>query len=100
MERTRIFRTIEFGSPRSNIHLARITRCFTLDIKKYIRRCLNGQILEPFEERIIFMSMFNDIEWTKKGDTETCSYNAKEVAAFGTQFKPENTWWNGNSNAR
>ena len=72
----------------------------TLDIKKYIRRCLNGQILEPFDERIIFMSLFNDIEWTKKGDTETCSYNAKEVAAFGTQFKPENTWWNGNSNAR
>ena len=61
----------------------------TPDIRKYIRRCLNGQILEPFDERIIFMSMFNDIAWTKKGDTETCLHNAKEVAAFGTQFKKD-----------
>ena len=39
-------------------------------------------------ERIIFMSMFNDIEWTKKGNTETtCLQNAKGVAAFTTQSK-------------
>ena len=52
------------------------------------------------------MSMFNDIEWTKKGYTEICLHNAKEVAAFATQvqaralvlFASERTWWNGNCN--
>ena len=54
------------------------------------------------------MSMFSDIELTKKGKTETCLHNAEEVGALVTQFKPghwyflgpasENTWWNGNSN--
>ena len=29
----------------------------------------------------MFMSMFDDIEWTKKGNTETCLHHAKEVAA-------------------
>ena len=50
----------------------------------------HSQVLPPesFEERFIFMSVFNDIEWTKKGNTETCLHNAKEVAAFANQFKP------------
>ena len=39
-------------------------------------------------DRIIFMSMFNDIGWTKKGNTETCLHKATEVAACATQFKP------------
>ena len=34
------------------------------------------------------MSLFNESEWRKKGDTETCLHNAEEVAAFATQFKP------------
>ena len=67
---------------------------------------LNGRDPECIDERI--MPMFNDIEWTKIGNTETCLHNAKEVAAFATQSKPghwcflehasENTWWNGNLN--
>ena len=55
--------------------------------------------------QITIMSMFNDIEWTKKGNTETCLHNAKEVAAFATHVEPgtlgpalENTWRTGNSN--
>ena len=28
------------------------------------------------------MSVFNDIAWTKKGNTETCLHIAEEVAAF------------------
>ena len=69
---------------------------------------MNGQTDESFDERIIFMSTFNDIECTKSGKTETCVHSAKGVAAFATQFKPghwclldpgsENTWWCGNSN--
>ena len=77
----------------------------TLNIKKHIQRYLNGQDPESFEDRIIFMSMFNDNERTQKGNAETCLQNTKEVAAFATRFKPghqcfleaasENTWWNG-----
>ena len=32
--------------------------------------------------RIIFMSLFREIEQTKKGNTETCLHKAKEVAAL------------------
>ena len=54
------------------------------------------------------MSVFNDIEWTKKGNTDVCLHNARKVAANALQFKPrhwcflgsasETTWWNGNFN--
>ena len=57
----------------------------TLDIKRYIQEDLNGRTPESFDERIIFMSMFNDLAWI--GNTETCLYNAKEVAASATEFK-------------
>ena len=53
------------------------------------------------------MSLFYDIDWIKKGVTETCLHNANEVTAFATPFKPghwcflesasENTWWTANS---
>ena len=33
---------------------------------------------ENFEDRIIFMSMFNDIEWTKKEISERCISNRKK----------------------
>ena len=80
----------------------------TLDIKKHVQEHLHGQTPESFDERIMFMSMFNDVEWTKNGSTETYSHNAQEVAVFARQFKPGhwcflghpsgNSWWNGNSN--
>ena len=79
-----------------------------LKIKRHIQECFIGQTSESLDEKIKFMSMFNDIEWTKEGDTETGLHNAKEVAAIATQFMPgpccflalasESTWWNGNSN--
>ena len=34
---------------------------------------------EEFGDRVIFMSMFNDIEWTRKGNEEICISNSKEV---------------------
>ena len=42
-----------------------------LDIKQLVQTHLNGRNPESFEDRIIFMPMFNDIEWTKKGNAET-----------------------------
>ena len=35
-----------------------------VDIKKRIQTYLNGQDSENIEERIIMLSMFNDIDWT------------------------------------
>ena len=53
------------------------------------------------------MSMFNDMERTKKGNTEISLQFFEEVTAFETQFKSgywcllgpasENSWWNGKS---
>ena len=34
--------------------------------------------LEVFKDRIIFMSMFNNIEWTKRGNSERCISNANK----------------------
>ena len=37
-----------------------------------VQKCLNGQYPESFDEVIILLSMFNDIEWNKKCNTKTC----------------------------
>ena len=48
----------------------------------------------------ITMSMFNDTERTKNGNTEKCLHNVEEVVAFATTFtlsllfSTESTWWN------
>ena len=42
--------------------------------------------LEKFEDRIIFMSMFNDIEWTKKGDDENCISKSEKVKTCAKRF--------------
>ena len=36
--------------------------------------------LEHFNERIIFVSMYNDIAWRENGNTETCVQNSTKVA--------------------
>ena len=46
---------------------------------------LGGEKIQPedFKDRIIFMSMFNDIEW--KTDDENCMSNAKNYAVSFSQ---------------
>ena len=68
--------------------MARKPWCFYFEIKKHVQKYMNGQTTESFSDRIVSMSVFNDIEWTKKGNTDTCVHSAKGVAAFATQFKP------------
>ena len=63
MERTRI------GRQRSAFIWHVLPGASNFDIKRLIKEYLNGQTPESFDERIKFMSMFNDIEWTKKGDS-------------------------------
>ena len=42
-----------------------------INIKKHSPTYLKGGVQNILEERIIFMSMFNDIDWTKEGKTES-----------------------------
>ena len=44
----------------------------SLELLQKIQKELKDQNIEPekFEERIIFMSMFNDINWTKRGNSD------------------------------
>ena len=41
---------------------------------------------EHFTDRIIFMSVFNDIAWTAEGNNEQCEYNSQTVAEHARRF--------------
>ena len=71
----------------------------TIDMKRHFQFDLNELNPESFDERVIFMSMFNDTEWTEKGNAETCLHNAQKRLQPNSPAS-ENTWWNGNSNER
>ena len=53
----------------------------TLKILVEIRKMMTESKCEPeqFKGRIIFMSMYNDIGWTKRGNKEHCFANALRV---------------------
>ena len=42
--------------------------------------------LENFKGRIIFMSMYNDIDWRKRGNRENCFANAHRVTKHARTF--------------
>ena len=44
---------------------------------------------EQFEGRIIFMSMYNDILWGERGNTEKCETNSVTVANYARRFPLE-----------
>ena len=47
--------------------------------------------LEDFTHRIIFMSMYSDIEWRAIGNKERCEYNSQTVADYAWRF-PRGHW--------
>ena len=59
----------------------------TLDILEGIRTFMKDQQCEPeqFNDRINFMSMYNDIEWGEEGNTEKCENNSVTVAKLCSQ---------------
>ena len=46
---------------------------------------------EHFTDRIIFMSMYNDIAWQEKGNTERCKYDSQSAANYARKF-PRGHW--------
>ena len=46
---------------------------------------------EHFNDRIIFMSMYNDTAWRARGIKERCEYNSQTVANYARRF-PRGHW--------
>ena len=60
----------------------------SLEILQKTQKDLQDRNVEPekFEDRIIFMSMFKDIEWTRRGNAETCISNSEQVKNYAKRF--------------
>ena len=65
----------------------------SLEIFQKIQKDLKGQNIEPekFEDRTIFMLMFNDIDWTKMGNSKRCIPNSEQVKKFTRRDSREDT---------
>ena len=64
----------------------------SLEILQKFQKYLQDQNIEPenFEGRIIFMSMYNDIEWKAKRK-QRCEYNSQTVAIYARKC-PRGHW--------
>ena len=60
----------------------------SLQILQKIQGDLQGRNIEPenFGDRIIFMSKFNDVDWTRKGYEEKCISNSEEIKMYAKRF--------------
>ena len=65
----------------------------TLGLLEKIQSLMRDLQCEPehFTDRIIFTSMYNDIEWREKGNTERCEYNSQTVANYARKC-PRGRW--------
>ena len=65
----------------------------TLSLLEKIQSLVTDLQCEPehFTDRIIFMSMYNDIEWKAKGNKKRCEYNSQTVTNFARKF-PRGRW--------
>ena len=57
----------------------------TLQLLREIQTTI-AEKLEQFKDRIIFMSMYSDIDWTKDGNDQLCISNSLEFGP-GTEEK-------------
>ena len=65
----------------------------TLGLLEKIQSLMRDLQCEPehLKDRIIFMSMCNDIAWGEEGNTERCEYNSQTVANYAREF-PRGHW--------
>ena len=63
-------------------------RISPLKILQEIQKDIERKNIKPeeFTDRIIFMSMLNDIDWSKRGNDEICISNAERVKDFAKRF--------------
>ena len=59
-----------------------------MEILRKIQKYLQKQNIEPenFEDRIMFMPMFNDIDWTIRGNSKQCISNSEQVKNYAKKF--------------
>ena len=62
----------------------------TLQLCNKVREFLSNMSTEPenFTERIIFMSMFNDISWGSEDNAKECESSAQPVSLYAKRFSP------------
>ena len=58
---------------------------FVQEIQKFMKEELK-RTPQDFKHRIIFMSIYNDIEWTRKDHREVCLNNSSSVAEYAKSF--------------
>ena len=65
-----------------------LPRFSSLQLLQKIQNDLRERSIEPekFTDRIIFMSMFNDIDWTRKGNDGICISNSEKVKEYAERF--------------
>ena len=63
----------------------------SLEILRKTQKDLQEQSieLENIEDRIMFMPMFNDIDWTRRGNSEQCISNSDQVKNYAKKFTQE-----------
>ena len=61
----------------------------SIEILRHIHKDLNARHINPaqLERRILFMSMLNDIDWTKKGNFDVCVSIVREVSDYAKEFQ-------------
>ena len=70
------------------VRLENLARNDNVGLLEKIQNIMTDLQCEPehFKDRIIFMSMHNDIAWREKGNTERCEHNSQTVASFARKF--------------
>ena len=68
-------------------------RLTSLEMLQKVQEDLRSRRLEPedFQDRVIFMSMFNDIDRTMRGNSEKCISNSEQIKNYAGRF-PQDHW--------
>ena len=101
IQNVRFLERIAGNRRRSNWISSGIFQGFTsLQILQKIQNDVQERNIEPekFTDRIICMSMFNDIDCTKKGNDEICISNSEIVKSYGKKFSQGH--WTGDEKKR
>ena len=64
-------------------------RFTSIEILRHLQKDLDARQINPdhCEGRILFMSMFNDIDWTKNVKSDACMSNVREVSGYAKEFQ-------------